>query len=548
MSVNVVENDIKAVMRAPPPVPVRSSSAPTVLNASEFPNMAAYFETLPPPNDAISHREPDVENNIDLDTLPLHTSSAGKQAAKWVAAGLLSVSLVGIPYVVRSYVLVEPGQLGVCTDMHGTLELYKPGRHLVMSPYSQFDVIDMDTPHTVYRKDKSGGGLFQIVNVPAGSIGVALDNNKAVILNTGKHVIRSTGFIFKGVHATSAPHVLIGDVNIINVAPDKVGWGEDRGQVVVLRPGRHVIQSSTFVFKGAVEQSRNYIDMSSIALMTVPQNTAYVLQMADGARAIATQGFYVLRNAAQITVTKTPIALNWQEVTFKSQVRTQDSVALNIEAALFLRIADAQTALSSISQPIEYVLTRAQGVLTNIISESPLTRASVSVRDLPAGGTQPPTYAFDGGSVHTRFEDALRTEFLEHGIDLKSMRVINWQFQDHNFAMRMAEAASASANIKVASDNAEREKQILLVKTEAQAQALLRTAQAEAEALTLRRKAERSTFTELYTTIVDATGDKVLAAQAVRSKLIETTISGSKLIISSGQEGVRDALACQLLV
>ena len=219
----------------------------------------------------------------------------------------------------------------------------------------------------------------------------------------------------------------------------------------------------------------------------------------------------------------------------------------HIGAALFLSITDAQTDLSSIAQPIEYVLTRAQGVLSNIISESPLTRSNVSVKDLPADGPNPPTYGFDGGSVHVRFEEALRAEFLDHGIQLRSMRVINWNFQDPSFAARMAEAASNSANIKVLSDNAERQKQILLTTTEGQAQALLRTAQAEAQALETRRKAERNTLVELFKDIVDATGDKTLAAEAVRLNLVEKVLGNSKLFISTGGGSVTEAVASQLL-
>ena len=524
--------------------------APTVLDPNTYPTMKAYFETLADPDDTTHHREPDIKDNLSLGDL-VFKPSPGKALAKTAGAVLLGATVVGLPYVLSASVLVEPGQMAVCTDYYGRLELYGPGRHLILSPFSSVTRFDMDAPRSAFKPEASGGALFQLINIAYGELGVALDNNRPVILNPGKHIIKSSGFIFKGAHPMNAPMVQIGDVTIVNIGQDAVGWGHDKGQVHVLKPGRHVIQSPTFVFGGVVPQTQSIINFGAIIFLKVLQNEAYVIHQANGTRALATQGFYVLENAAQTTIDPKPIPLNWQEVTFESQVRTQDSVALNITAAIFLRISDPQTALASISHPIEYIITRAQAVLSNIISESPLTRSSAAVRDLPDASVTaaaPPSYAFDGGSVHTKFESALKREFLDHGIELSSMRVISWKFQDAGTADRIAQAATASASIQVQADNALRQKTISLVQKDAEAEGIKKLAQAQAEATLIRGRAEAEALGVLYEAVLQKTGgNKALAEQAVQARLMEGVMKGSTVLFSVGPNGLGTAALTNLV-
>ena len=536
-----------APLRLPGALPAASGSlAPSVLDPQKYPTMRAFFDTLKDSDDATHHREPDLKDNLSVSEHTYTPSSAAK-IGKGIAAALLGATVVGLPYVFKASVRVEPGQLAVCTDFYGALELYGPGRHFILSPFSSVQTFDMDAPVSAFKQEASGGALFQLINIQTGEIGVALDNNRPVVLNPGKHILRSSGFIFKGAHPMSAPLVTVGDVSIIMVAQDQVGWGHDKGQVHVLKPGRHVIQSPTFVFGGLVAQSQSIINFGAIIFLKVLQNEAYVIHQANGTRAMATQGFYVLEDAAQVTIDSKPIPLNWQEVTFASQVRTQDGVALNVTAAIFLRISDPQRALSAIAHPIDYVVTRAQGVLSNIISESPLTKSGGSVRDLPTDPTQPPSYNFDGNSVHSKFEAALRHEFLDHGIELNSMRVTNWEFRDAATADRMSQASAASANIQVQADNAVRQKNILLVQKDGEAEGIKKLATAEADALRIRSVAEAEALSLVYETVLRRTDNKALAEQVVQAKLMENVLNGTTVYFGVGASGLGTAALTNLV-
>ena len=512
--------------------PNKSSKSSQPSHTRVFTSLQDYFNSIQDPDDTTHHIEPNLDDNLSLHDF-CHQTTSQKKIVRSLAVAGLTVSCFGIPYLMSGSKLIEPGQMGCCVDYHGKLEIYGPGRHLILSPFSHLVLIDMDSPHSRFLPERSGGALFQLINVPTGSIGVALDNNKPVILNPGKHVIESSGFIYKGCHKMTADRIDIGDVIIVNVDRNEIGWGQDKGKIHILKPGRHVIQSPTFNYGGVVKQNQTLIDFGAIIFLTVPQNEAYIIHRSDGSRSLVTQGFYVLENAAQFKVAKTPVILNWQEVTFKSQVRTKDGVGLNIQAAIFLRIADPQQAFAAIATPIDYVITRAQAILGNIISESPLTQSNARTSDLPQTGA-PPNYTFDGGSVHSKFENDMRQELSDHGIELKSMRVINWEFSDAQTASRIAQAAAASADIQVKSDNALRQKAIALVQKDGEAEAIRRMAQAESDAVKIRRQGEAEAISLLYENIKARTGSEYLAKQAVETGLLQTVLKDNKIIFTSG--------------
>ncbi len=182
--------------------------------------------------------EPNVEEGQEIRDIEQHVPQGS--AANWWCALACCLSGVGAYYVWRRQFLVESGQYGFTLN-NGFPELYRPGRHAVMSPLS--DILGV---YSMGDNLICPGAGVTIARVPEGLIGLALDNGQVRLLVPGVHVRASAAFQFHALVPLTQELIELGPVKLITVRAGTERVCYNNGQVMTYREGRYAINSSTF--------------------------------------------------------------------------------------------------------------------------------------------------------------------------------------------------------------------------------------------------------------------------------------------------------------
>jgi len=417
----------------------------------------------------------DPNENVDLEFM---TRGAAGEVCHTLVAVLCNV------YSLCKMVLVKEGQIGL-TWNGGTPEILPPGRHVLLSPmnYVQQVVPEMQT---VIQH-----GPINIIRVGVGQLGFGIETNtgEPLLLKTGKHVIKSATFLWKGFISCTKPQTQLGQLSLIRVETGSVGYAYRSGNLVILQPGLH--------------------------LVSPPDRFG---------------GFM----STQLSILELPRAIH----------ESSDYVPLSIHAAVFYRIADPYKALTRIQDVTTQIKDTAISTLAGIIRSS-------SLSDIARGNTQP-TYAKRSRSdeqrqgepsapafyerVHDEFMQKLADHVLdEWGIEIQNIRIESLKIADNGLAKSISDnAIKVSAQqsryimltkqteiIEVEAENASTQ---VRKQAEAKANANLQLAQAEADSQIVRARAEAESIilraeAEKKSKILKGEGEAEYSANVAKTKL-----------------------------
>lgn len=217
------------------------------------------------------------------------------------------------PYSIFRMHVIKQGEIGL-TQYGDEPEILGPGRHVLLSPWNSFVGKRKEIDDVIQH------GPINIVKVELGQLGYGIerDTGKPLFLSRGKHIIKSTTFVWKKFINLRDPRTILDNLEIIRVETGNVGYCFRNGQLVILRPGLHLI--------------------------TPPDRFVEIV-------------------STQLSILDLPLAVH----------ETSDYVPLAIKAAVFYRITDPDKALSRIRNITQQILETSIATLAGIIRSSSLS-------------------------------------------------------------------------------------------------------------------------------------------------------------------------------
>jgi hypothetical protein len=126
-------------------------------------------------------------------------------------------------------------------------------------------------------------GSFHLVNIPEGSLGLAWEDNKAVILQAGRHVRVSDSFQLSEVvsvmemkvlnqgqaNALSYQHIKLGTKHIVQILNGYCGLARRGSVPIILKPGAYAIDDPSFVLTTVVATNEAHIQHDNYHVVNV---------------------------------------------------------------------------------------------------------------------------------------------------------------------------------------------------------------------------------------------------------------------------------------
>lgn len=408
-----------------------------------------------------------------------------------------------LPYAVCcKMVLIRDGEIGL--TWHGQKpEVLGPGRHYLMSITHRMHMVRNINDAVIIH------GPLNIIRVKVGELGFGMDTERGcpMLLTAGKHVIDQPTFKWQGMLDLTQPVNDLGVMKLIRVETGFVGYAYRRGELVILKPGLHVI----------VPPDRFG------AILSTQQQT---LGLPEGVH------------------------------------ESSDYVPLKIRADVFYRIVDPKKALTNVRDVTKQIRETAVSTLAGIIRSSTLNEIANSAKVTHArakGDGKQMATAEEAPSappffqhVHDKFMEGLHDYMLDGwGIELHNIRIESLKINDPGLARNVSQQAiqvsqqdarfrmlQKQAEItQVEADNRkmqrlkemEAESAAIEAKATAQANALVTKADAEAKAIVTKAKAE-STARELMGAgekkYADSVGSSKLGAELAKLKVQADMMAG----------------------
>ncbi|KAH0472015.1 MAG: hypothetical protein KVP17_002341 [Porospora cf. gigantea B] len=182
-----------------------------------------------------------------------------RKARRVVAGSLLGISIVGVPWLTRSYKRVGVGEIAFVTDRERRAHILFPGQHIRLDPYSgRISAFSLTDDYITF------GNRVHIVRVHPGEYVVAKFNDQYTLLQPGKnhcvgvHVFDDPTFEFISRAQQTDAAILAGPVNIITVPPGSLARVLIRNKPYILFEGQHQITSGDLMFHDNTKDLQQY--------------------------------------------------------------------------------------------------------------------------------------------------------------------------------------------------------------------------------------------------------------------------------------------------
>lgn len=470
-------------------------------------------------------------NTQDFHGMPAPKASFLKSVGRALTIlALLCVPIIGWAYLARNTKLIEAGNFGHAKDMHGNIEIYKPGhRYVSLSPYTAIK------KHHIGESYVNIENRQHLVNVPEGHYAFANIDKKPVILQPGRHLIESTTFElemagekprFEPMNNQLIKH---GDSYIIRVPEGQVAFGTRNGRTRLLEHeynqysedrggfGAYIFHDpqfklGTFSYTGEAHTShfthtsRNEIVMGPVRVLTVPERYAKVTYN-NGERVVLGKGRHVL-GTAQHTTTKGMVDLTRQTLNIVTDetIPSKDCVRLNVTATLTYTIKDVDKLYTNIGEDYpKIILDRASSLLRQLIKESDFNQTKEMQKartpDLKGKASSSSLTPYDpekaDESMMAQIGDRLYNELKEqlneeHGIELGDINIIQCMPKDLELQKDLeAEAKTiAESQVKLARATTERKQALIAAESAREVKKIQAESDAETKAIQAQSEAD----------------------------------------------------------
>lgn len=457
-------------------------------------------------------------------------------------------------------VRVQPGTLGKAT-MNGAPLLLDVGVHFVHEPSFVFKGAErVDQP--LIRQ-----GPLHVITVPKGTVAPVVVNGEGHFLLEGRYFVEQARLVLKSSQSLTDEYVCAGTRHRIVVPRGKLGLALEGGEPVLYEPGSvHLVNSALFEYRGSVDVTQQLVEHGSLKIVTVKDGQVGVTYD-NGALELFKTGRHTITNA---THTLAGFVSTGQDTLRISEVSgmTLDNVELTFDAAICIRVVDAQKAVvmltSGTNQLVEQmqanIQERARLDLSTIIGKNAFNKkhtatiaepaaAAAALDGAPEDAASQPPQQEEGGdgfrsAVHDKFMSLFKDEMLtECGVEVINMAIEDVRIADHELAKALASAAVANSALEKQTIDAE----VVQVKASAEAKVAMIDAEGEAAAMKIRARAEADrikTISDALEQAGEATRQQEVIKSAGRALSKTSTVllaqdTGALAMLLGGAQGSR---------
>ena len=403
---------------------------------------------------------------------------------------------------------VQPGMIGLAT-LNGRPLLLDVGVHFVNDP--TFKMYGED-PFKRADERYINIGPVHVLIVPRGKIVPVVVNGDGHFLLEGRHTINQARLKIEAMRTLTDEYVSAGTRHRIIVPRGKLGLALEQGEPVIYEPGSmHLVNSPLFQYKMSVDVTQQVINHGSLKIVTVNDGQVGitynngVLELFQTGRHTITAETHILAGF----VSTGQQTLRISEVTGM----TLDNVELQFDAAICIRVVDAQKAVTMLAtskdltnvvdQIFANIQERAKLDLCTIIGKNRFNKKHVATTAATGNdgksGVDDATDALDASfekvppaqpdpedagfrsAVHDSFMVLFKEEmFGTCGVEVLNMAVEDARIVDQELAKGLA--AAAVANSALEKQNIEAE----IVQVKANADAKVATIEAEGKAAAMK--------------------------------------------------------------
>jgi regulator of protease activity HflC (stomatin/prohibitin superfamily) len=508
-------------------------AAPSLASPESKYSASSDSDSVPPPPSLLSSHKDTVGNNENHHTIDCYEHD--------------TISIISI----------NKSQIG-CAMQGREAVLLSPGIHIKNDRSFKFErAVDANTQHIEFN-------TIHIIQVKAGQLGLAWNNNEPLLLPTGIYRISSPTFQFVGFKNMNDKVITHGPITHVRVNQGELGYAWHRGRAIELEPGLYDYNDPQFIFSHTELASKSVIQFGHVTHIIVKAGEARAV-WDDGKLKILMAGRHNFESA---TLKVSEFSIPLQDVVLplnQIQVTTQDRMPMHVTGQVTYRVRDpeqlikgiGQTELKSSIEKSAHTTLRYQISLADLSMISPdhhmqkkkkeggvreqkvMAHEPDAEDDKPAGPVQlfgdAPHMEGDNyrGTLCTKVQEKLASVTQAWGIEIVEFALSDIGFQDKKVEESLANATAQTRQAEaqyelqratnvtaLARAQAEAEQKIIKQKNEAQAReidttsktnALISQAKAESEALFIRAKKDAEGKVEAQKVAADAAEYQALA-------------------------------------
>jgi regulator of protease activity HflC (stomatin/prohibitin superfamily) len=436
--------------------------------------------------------------------------------------------------------------------------LFGEGLHIVESPnFSYEGMVDISKNLCISH------GTITILQVPRGKIALLWNKNEPVLLDEpGLYEFNDENVNFVEFVDASERFIELGSKKVIQVYTGEVGITYDKGQLQILKNGRHVIDSSTHFFERFLSTKQR-----SIRLITYGANHKIAKSQQN------TTNRHKKNDRQNTNDQYTNWNPDFNDDSDLLVCETKDLVKVGVRADVFYSIVDPDKCIQTLNtdELEDLVRETAVATLTNIIRSTALNQIAQS-RQISASATEASVVAEnitavdDNGNpieennpedsavsyffdrAHDEFMLKLHSDFVtRYGVDIANIRMESFKIMNTELANEIAQNCLTTAHVENQLSNLQGQNLIATQKEQTAADCEKIKASAEATSLQTRADAENKRRVEAAKAEAESSKFKMItAAQAEADAiLLKAKAEAEAIRLKAAAEAERAKLLSQ---
>lgn len=414
-------------------------------------------------------------------------------------------------------VVVRKGQIGKMLTKDEAKFLEGPDVVIIDDEVAEFQGFDPASAEHIQVADAHR------ILVPAGRIGLAMDDGKAKFLQAGEvHVIRSPSFVYHGSRSLADAVIQHGEQTIVSCRGGHFGVSYDDGKLTVLGSGRHTLNKATWTFAGFIPTSIQLLQFKAAASSS--DNVPLEFEAAVSARIVDPEA--AVLTLADLESTESSgegsVAFDWRSIFERVKQQAHLALSIVVSNSHFASVGRAQR--RKVHSDVTYA--GAMDSESNAPSGSPADDSGMAV-DADMGTDPSGDVGAFRHAVHDNFMASFGAQLREAGVELIELSIEELHVCDPELSASLSAGAIARAKLDQARVGLEQQRQEAVMKRMLQKQdqeqelALARSRQI-AEIRLAQEKAEaqahmRKTQVESDTAAAKATAEAEQAAAVARA-------------------------------
>jgi len=417
---------------------------------------------------------------------------------------------------------VPKGHYGLVTE-NTVPKLLPEGVHVTNSNVFSFDGLQLINQPYINH------GTLHILRIPKGKVALVSDNNRPRLLE-GTHCINSKTFSYVRMEDLNQMVIRHGTITQFRVRKGEIGLGWDNNQPVFFEEGVYFKDSPLFNFENCVSASEKQITLGAKKIVTVWDGEVGVSYM-KGKLIVLKPDRHLIDSTEHIFqgfLSTQQQCLHLIDPKYAKDgilsCETKDFVEIGLKADVFYKIADAEKVLLIVGKDNVSPLVRETAIATlnSIIRSTSLAEVaqnkefaakSEKLHFKQNEGTTNQNAPMFFDKVHDEFISKLHDSFIDQfGISVTNIRIESFKIMNQELATSISKQAFTTAqtetqlanltgqteiataqmkrDAEVARIRAEGESIKLKTETDAKNRAIMESAKAEADATVIRAKAE----------------------------------------------------------